>query len=249
MKIINDLISTLPEGKIVDVRVGLHWTAVVAEVAGKEQCGLSSTISLPHDHTHGVNVPSAGKLLDLESSELAAYANSDRPTMTSIGIATINALLPQGNIPYVELNAESVIAEYGKDKNVAIIGSFPFVPNLKNIVKKIFVIEKNPELSEYSPEDAKTILPTCDVIAITGMTLVNHTFDEIIKYCPDRSTKLMLGPSTPLSPVLFDYGIQLLSGSIVRKIGSVLKSVGQGANFKQVHRAGVDLVTIKSPQF
>jgi uncharacterized protein (DUF4213/DUF364 family) len=43
---------------------------------------------------------------------------------------------------------------------------------------------------------------------------------------------LVLGPSTPLSPVLFDHGAHLLSGSVVEDIESVLRAVAQGANFR-----------------
>ena len=54
---------------------------------------------------------------------------------------------------------------------------------------------------------------------------------------------------TPLSPILFDYGIDLLYGSVVTAINPVLRVVGQGANFRQVHKAGVRLVSIASPEF
>ena len=54
---------------------------------------------------------------------------------------------------------------------------------------------------------------------------------------------LVLGPSTPLSPVMADYGVNLLAGSIVEDIPAVLAAIGQGANFRQVHKAGVRLIT------
>ena len=46
--------------------------------------------------------------------------------------------------------------------------------------------------------------------------------------------KMMLGPSTPLSPVLFDHGLTALSGSIVTDREQVLRCISQGANFRQV---------------
>jgi hypothetical protein len=47
--------------------------------------------------------------------------------------------------------------------------------------------------------------------------------------------------------MLFEHGIHLLSGSIVEAIGPVLDTISQGANFPQVHRAGVRLVTVAPP--
>jgi uncharacterized protein (DUF4213/DUF364 family) len=57
---------------------------------------------------------------------------------------------------------------------------------------------------------------------------------------------LLLGPTTPLSPVLFDHGVHILSGAVVTDVEGVLRTVGQGGNFRQVHRAGVRLVTMRS---
>jgi uncharacterized protein (DUF4213/DUF364 family) len=53
----------------------------------------------------------------------------------------------------------------------------------------------------------------------------------------------MLGPSTPLSPVLFDYGFDALSGSIVIDRDKVINCISQGANFRQVK--GVRKVTLR----
>jgi uncharacterized protein len=53
---------------------------------------------------------------------------------------------------------------------------------------------------------------------------------------------MVLGPSTPLSPILFEYGVTILSGSRVVDEGTALRTVGQGATFQQVE--GVRLLTI-----
>jgi uncharacterized protein (DUF4213/DUF364 family) len=63
--------------------------------------------------------------------------------------------------------------------------------------------------------------------------------------CRPKALVLVLGPSTPLSPVLFDHGVDILSGSVVEDIDSVLRAVSQGANFRQIHQQGVRLVTMQ----
>lgn len=55
---------------------------------------------------------------------------------------------------------------------------------------------------------------------------------------------MVLGPSTPLSPVLFDYGVNIISGAVVDQIEPVMRVVMQGGNFRQVHKAGVRLVNL-----
>jgi hypothetical protein len=63
--------------------------------------------------------------------------------------------------------------------------------------------------------------------------------------CRPKALVLVLGPSTPLSSILFDHGVHILSGSVVEDVDSVLWAVSQGANFRQVYRQGVRLVTMQ----
>jgi len=53
---------------------------------------------------------------------------------------------------------------------------------------------------------------------------------------------LILGPSTPLVPLLFDHGIHYLSGSLVLNEADTVRTVQQGASFPQVE--GVQVVTM-----
>jgi uncharacterized protein (DUF4213/DUF364 family) len=52
----------------------------------------------------------------------------------------------------------------------------------------------------------------------------------------------MLGPTTPLSAVLFDYGVDILAGTKVVEPDKTIRSISQGAMFRQVE--GVRLVTL-----
>jgi uncharacterized protein (DUF4213/DUF364 family) len=54
---------------------------------------------------------------------------------------------------------------------------------------------------------------------------------------------MVLGPSTPLSPVLFAHGATLLSGVQVVDEQAVQRTVAQGATFQQVE--GVRLLTLR----
>jgi uncharacterized protein (DUF4213/DUF364 family) len=244
MKLLDDLLATLPDGDVLDVCIGLHWTAVVARSNGQVCCGLASTLAAPHSHSAESDVPHAGHLHTLSVLELAHLACSEHPTQASIGVAAMNALLPPRPELWRDLNAEEVIATHGAGKTVALIGSFPFVPALRSRVDRLFVLELQPKDDELPAEAAPDILPQADVIAITSMTLINHSLENLLKLRRPQSTVLLLGPSTPLSPMLFEHNIDVLSGSVVTDIDRVLTAIKQGANFRQVHRAGVRLVTM-----
>ena len=46
--------------------------------------------------------------------------------------------------------------------------------------------------------------------------------------------KMLVGPTTPLSPILFDHGIHVLAGAVVTDLEPVLAAVSQGASFRQI---------------
>ena len=104
------------------------------------------------------------------------------------------------------------------------------------------MIEKRPAAGEYPAEAAAELIPRADVVALTGSALVNGTLDGLLALCRPGATVLVLGPSTPMSTVLFDHGATLLSGALVVDEEAVLRTVAQGACFRQVE--GVRLLTL-----
>jgi uncharacterized protein (DUF4213/DUF364 family) len=249
MILLDKLIDGLLDGDVVEVRVGLHWTAVAVDVEEEMRCGLASTLSGEHRHGGEPDVPMAGRLEELSAQELASLARSQKPVLASLGVAAMNALMPRTPEAWVDGNAEEILSDHGAGKRVAIIGHFPFVPRLRERVGELIVLERNPGQGDLPAEAAPDVLPNADVIAITGMTLANHTLDSLLNLCSQEAVVMVLGPSTPLSPVLFDFGVDLISGAVVTRIEPVLRAVAQGANFRQVHKAGVRLVTMVRPGF
>ncbi|MFN2136140.1 MAG: Rossmann-like domain-containing protein [Candidatus Promineifilaceae bacterium] len=246
IKLIDDLLAVISDGDVQQIVIGMHWTAVVIDVAGEIRCGLASTLmgSQPHGE---VDVPQAGRLQQLAGQELAMLAAADSLTLRSVGMAAINALLPPLPDQWQEINAEHVIAAAGKEKNVVLVGHFPFISRLRSQVGQLFVLEQNPGPDEYPAEAALELVPEADVLAITSMTLLNGTLDELLALRRKESRTLLLGPSTPMHPLLFDYGLEMLSGATVTAIEPVLHLIQQGAVFRQVRQGGVRLVTMVRP--
>jgi uncharacterized protein (DUF4213/DUF364 family) len=137
-----------------------------------------------------------------------------------------------------------LIIKHGKHKRVALIGHFTFVDELRSQLDSLTVLEQKPQPGDLPAEAAPEVLPFADVVAITGMTLTNHTLEGLLALCSRNALVMILGPSTPLSPLLFDHGVSLLSGVIVTDIDAVLRSLLQGANFRQIRKAGARLVTV-----
>jgi uncharacterized protein (DUF4213/DUF364 family) len=243
------LLPTLPEGKIISIHVGLYWTAILAEVDGETRCGLAATVGdESHHYTTEPAIPRAGHLTDLFARELANFVYSISLPEVSIGLATINALLPRLPHLWVNLHAKEVLARLGAGKTVVMVGHFPYVPELRPRVGKLIVLEQNPQEDDLPASAAPEVIPQADVLAITAMTLLNRTFDALMALRRPDTPTLIVGPTTPLSPVMFEMGATILSGAIVENPESVLRGLMQGANFHQLRQMGVRLVSmISSP--
>ncbi len=243
MNLFAEIISSLPQGEIRDVCIGLNWTAVVVDVDGQTQCGLASTMGGDHDHSGDPGVPMAGQIVGLPTSALLADIDGIASPRKSLAVATLNASLRRQPETWTELNAVEVIAEQGQSARIALIGHFPFVDRLRARVKHLDVIDYNPLDGDLPAEAAPDVLPRADFIAITGITLLNGTFESLVALRKPGAQVMMLGPTTPLSPIMFEHGINILAGAIVENIDDVMRVVGQGGNFRQTRRAGVRLVT------
>jgi uncharacterized protein (DUF4213/DUF364 family) len=247
MSIFDALLSDLPDGDILEVRIGLNWTMVVVEVDGGLQCGLASTLKENHKHTGDPTIPDAGRLTGLSALALAGLVKSDVPTRVSLGMASVNALLPRQPASWIDQNVEDLLVSLGQNHRVALVGHFPFVPRLRNKIKNFDVIDRYPVTGDYPEGAAPEILPHVGVAAITGMTLLNGTFEGLKALCAPDAILMVIGPSTPLSPKMFDFGIDILAGSIVTDVEAVMRVISEGANFRQVKKAGVRLVTVSRP--
>lgn len=243
MMLIDALLKDRPDAMVDSVIIGLHWTAVSISRDGKRYCGLSSTVSAPHEHGSGFDVPQAGNLTKLSAIELAGFCKKDHPTLASVGTAALNALLQDQSMAFEDINAEEIIATHGTGKKVAIIGHFPFTDRVRQIASELFVLENRPQAGDLLASMAPEIIPQANVIAITGMTFVNKTLEALLQLRHPEATVIVLGASTPLHPMLFDYGIDYLCGARTIDIDAVLKTVSEGAVYRQIAKAGLRLVT------
>ncbi|MBL7119571.1 MAG: DUF364 domain-containing protein [Dehalococcoidia bacterium] len=242
MELISDLISTLNLNTAVkDVRQGPFQTAVLTR-----NCGLAATPHDPGYHHNRAPVTDAGYLMQKEASELAQMAQSSNPFEAAIGMATINSLLDVDRQRCVDTNGGDLLAQEGKGKEVALIGHFPFVNKLREAARCLWVIEKHPQEGDIAETEAESLIPQADVVGITGSAFINHTIDHLLGLCSLKAYVVVLGATTPLSPVLFDYGVNAIAGTKVIDPKTVLRYVSQGATFRQLK--GIRLLTMKRDQ-
>jgi uncharacterized protein (DUF4213/DUF364 family) len=245
MTILEEILDTLADAPLEGVWMGPHWTAVTIRRGSRPRCGLASTLpgdgQVPHAEAP---VRWAGHLLEHSALELAGLACSSSTLEASIGVAAINALLEVHESRCRDENALHTLQREGAGKRVALIGHFPFIPRLRPAVGELWVLEYHPLPGEFPAGRAAEFLPQADVVAITGTALINHTMEGLLPLCRPGALVMILGPSTPLSPVLFRHGATVLAGSLVVDPAAALRGLGQGATFQQME--GVRTVVLRS---
>jgi uncharacterized protein (DUF4213/DUF364 family) len=224
--------EVLPGALPRQVAVGVFWTAVAMDF-DPPRCGLASTLQR-HTHHEGPPLPEAGRLLEHSGLELASWLLSSDLLRAGIGMAAYNALLDVDEAACVEVNAEELIVQQGAGRRVAIVGHFPFVERVRQTANDCWVLELHPRPGDLAAERAAEILPRADVVALTGTSLLNHTFDDLIAMCRPEAFVVLLGASAPLSPILLERGVDAISGTRVVDVPAVLRAVVEGATFRQI---------------
>jgi len=237
MKILDDLLSGLKGNDlpVKSVHACVFWTAVVSK-----HCGLSSTFR-GEGPWHNWGVKDVGNLTRKTALELAEYAKSESLLEASIGMATINSMIDIDESRCIEKNAFEIIVERGRGKNVAIVGHFPWIPKLRGKVKNLWVLEQRLREGDLPAKEADQILPQCEVVGITGTSFINHTLESLLSLCKEAYV-VLIGPTSPISPVLFDHGMDAICGSKVIDPDQLIRSISEGATFKEV--TGVRLLTL-----
>ena len=226
MKLIDDLISAVSENNapVKDVRVGVSWTGVLGK-----HCGLAKTYGIPVPH--GNYTRNLGRLTKETTLDLAEYIKSWNLIEASIGLASINSMVtPKGR---VNVNALDIIIEEGKNKKITMVGKFPRIQEIRSSAKELWILELdpylvNPNLGILPATAAEYVISESDMVAITGSALINKSMEHLLELCrADNLYTIILGPSTPMCDVLFDYGADMLAGVEVIDADGLLKKISQ----------------------
>ncbi|HML37948.1 MAG TPA: DUF364 domain-containing protein [Bacillota bacterium] len=232
----DELVEGIPDGITADcITVGLHWTVVTA---GK-YCGTAMTVT-----EQGAFPELTGSRRGQPLKHLASLAKSWNFLEASVGVAAINAYYnnretweqlkgqakspvdsgggpsrtnPDGSALWEIVGSENAFDGYAqavKGKKAAIIGHFRHLENYLTEAKEVSVLERRPLDGDYPDSACEYILPEQDFIFITGSTLVNKTLPRLLQLSR-KAQVVLVGPSAPMTPILFRYGVDEMSGFLV----------------------------------
>jgi len=230
MQLLEELINSLKRDHLVTAGVvGSHLIAVASR-----RLGLAAHLPKAEGGEPVSSEKAKFNLVGRSARDLAMWLMEDEWLRAGIGMAALNSLLEIDHDKLHEINAKHIIADLAAGKNLLVVGHFPFVDVMRPSLRNLWIMEKKPGAGYISENEGYQLLPEADVVAITGSSLINHTFELIMANCRPSSFKIMLGPSTPLSPILFDYGLDAIGGALVEDESGVLLEIEQGAAFRKL---------------
>ncbi|HNZ64606.1 MAG TPA: DUF364 domain-containing protein [Smithella sp.] len=213
--------------RIADLRIGLSYVGIKLD---NGSAGLAAV--LPESSVRGCTVlKEAGTYAGSFVVDTLKYLVDGKDALhRAIGLATANALvlLESGN---TEDREATTYLNLQSGEKVAMIGLFaPLVERIRSTGAALTVVEKNPErLEVLSAEEKQKALKDCDVAIITATTLLNNTFEETIGLLGKPRSVVLMGPSTPLVPEIFqDTPVTHLGGSVVVDAAKALQIISEG---------------------
>ena len=212
------LIDGLPAGVRVKSYInGRIWTMVETDEGAH---GLAMTFD-------AATIPPlwAEDYIDRGLRDVAALSKSWNFPEAAVGMAAINAWYNERNralargvvFPDRERGVQDAFSVYlarAEGKRVATVGSFEKAMRVYRPVCELTVLERRPRPGEFPDTACEYILPQQDIVFVTGSAFVNKTMPRLLELCRNAET-VLLGPTVPLAPQLFDFGVDCLAGFVV----------------------------------
>ena len=162
-------------------------------------------------------------------AQAAAALKSWNLEEASLALAAINAALntaervQAGNI-YVPLEIHYTDDLDFTGKTVGVVGHMRGSKRMHQQAKQIYYLERDPKQGDYPDPACEVLLPQCDIVLITGSSLINKTLPRLLALSCDAYT-VLTGPSVPLCPALLDFGIDRLAGLVVTERAEMAEHV------------------------
>ncbi|MDR2159015.1 MAG: DUF364 domain-containing protein [Treponema sp.] len=206
------LVEEIPLHYRVDEVLRRNWTMV----RSGDNVGIAMTV---RGKTRPAGMVSFRRGMPLR--ELAAAVKSWNFAEASLGMAAINTYWNSAERETVaralkrgKTEAFNAWRNRVRGKKVAVIGHFSRLEEKLGAICELSILEKRPLPGDYPDSACEFLLPLQDFVFATGVTLTNKTLPRLLELA--RGTGIILtGPSVPLAPLLFDWGIRDLQGFVV----------------------------------
>ncbi len=166
-----------------------------------------------------------------------------------LGCAVINAANKYIRTTNTSGDMDTLYDGVTSQDTVGVIGHMPpLVKELSSRVKRYISFDRAIEVqgsvegaSVYPVSMQAELLPQCDVVIISGTTMINHTTDEILKMCTNAREIALVGFSVPFYPEAYkSSGITAISGIEFRNDckETLFKKMSRGCGRLTMHEYG-----------
>lgn len=226
--IYHELVAPIEPGNpVTSCTAGLVWTLVQAG----GHAGLALTLP---DGVFESQLP--GRINGAETRWLAERITSWNMFEASLALSAINAWFNRRD-RMEDLLGRPLMGERGtrlferlsrqfEGGSVAVVGHFPHLEPLAERCE-LAILERNPSGGDLPDQACEYLLGGQDCVCITGSAVTNKTLPRLLELSRDAYV-VLVGPSVPLAPVLFDHGVDLLAGTVVLDPEGALAAVQQG---------------------
>ena len=229
-QIVNDVKATIPASAF---ETKLSYAAACVHITMIKSVRLGACMTLSDERVFNFNqiqpVSHLGEIENFNLSQILEWTESSQGVERSFGFASLNGAIELKD-RYFLGNALDIGAKLGTNKNITMIGHFSHVEQFRQKAKNFWILEKRPHAGDLPAEEYVNVLPESDVVVATGVTFLNDTLEGLLKFKKPGSIFIVVGPSVPLSSVLFDYGVDIVGGAYVEDEPQVYKKVLQGAS-------------------
>jgi len=160
-------------------------------------------------------------------------------TAANNGIALSGSLYSEDRLSDPFIAYQKVI----KNKKVAVFGHFPYIEQLFRPVCDLAIIARQPEQGDYPEAAAEYIVPASDFVILSCASLINKTLPRMLEIARTAYV-IIVGPFTPLAPALFSFGVNDLSGFVVKDNAAAARIVS-GWQREPIYKTG-QKVTMRS---
>lgn len=207
------------------VVIGAQWIMVDAG----DRVGLASRPAV----TLNEPLPPPDRWVGRGLLELAEQAASGWDSLTvAAGVAALNAFYNHSGVTGSGGNGLDLFR--GATGRVVVIGSFP---GIQKRLPHAQVVDFAPKPGEYPAAAGDWLLAGAEGAAITASALANRTLPGLLSAARGARVAL-IGPGTPLTPRLFDYGIDSLCGFVAQDVDRIAAVILAGGSSKDFHRFG-----------
>ncbi len=221
------------------VTIGLGYTVVETE-SGTRGMGLSYTW-LPrkagcHVIKEYTNFEGKPALLLLEKW------NSENTIERTLALACTNALNYRQAASLPEEKGDTGIYEVlgiGPGSNVAMVGFFkPLISPMKERGAEVEIIDIHHQVGDEARFSEK-LENWANTFIITATAFLNNSIEGLLSRLPEEGKTVILGPSTPMVPEIFEgYPVTLLAGTVPLDFEAVERSVRHGTGTPVIQKFG-----------